>query len=210
MISEKSLCKILKAAYRGGGYTVMPELNDITIYGDTWAVRCEISDLPTAVSVQIVEDAAYLPVEAMRIQKGQPNQLMMREAVEGWKCLLPESGIGAIHMKKIPVIFRDRWQLYQSGKGDVYAFDTELLKLIDFKQVDPTVCVTEDGRLGMFFWGDYAVYIAPGKFSKDNEDKLLYIAGLDWEHQVETGDTVVNTSLFDKDQEAPLMEKEDG
>ena len=52
---------------------------------------------------------------------------------------LEELRDGSSVMVKIPVIFRDRWQLYQTTTGAVYAFDTELLKLIDFKEASSMV-----------------------------------------------------------------------
>lgn len=52
MISEKGLCKILKSAYKNGGYSVIQvrrkvesttqtwQRNEIILNGATWAVRC--------------------------------------------------------------------------------------------------------------------------------------------------------------------------
>ena len=62
---------------------------------------------------------------------------------------------------------------------------------------------------GHILLGDYAVYIAPGRFSRANEEKILYIAGLDWENQIDTGDPVANVSLFDGDKDEPLVDRED-
>ncbi len=221
MISEKGLCKILKSAYKQGGYTIIPQMlresgpagswrrNTIILNGATWAVRCLTVDLPGKASVQIVEDAGYLPVEAVNIQKGAPNQLVLEE-VAGTRCeMLEEQSAGKLRMRKIPVIFRERWQLYQTERGDVFAFDTELLKLIDFDEVEPLSYMTANGHLGMWFHGDSAVYLAPGHFSKANEEKILYIAGFDWENQIDTEDPVANVSLFDEDEDAPLMEREE-
>ena len=58
MIHEKGLCKVLSAAYKGGGYSVIPvqrrvetaartwRRNEIILNGATWAVRCLTEDLP--------------------------------------------------------------------------------------------------------------------------------------------------------------------
>ena len=58
MISEKGLCKILKSAYKRGGYSVIPvrktveeakttwRRNEIILNGATWAVRCLEEELP--------------------------------------------------------------------------------------------------------------------------------------------------------------------
>lgn len=225
MLNEKGLCKILKAAYKGGGYRIIPQTvkivgpagawkrSDIVINGAAWAVRCETVDLPKAAAVQIVEDAGYLPVEAISIKKGEPNQLIMERVAAGQYAFLNRKGDCeyAMPMLKIPVIFKDRWQLYQTREGAVCAFDVELLELIDFKMVGNGLeCyLSESGGLGMFFWGDFAVYIAPGRFSAEDEKKIRHVAELDWENQFEDDDPVANISLFDRNADAPLEDRED-
>lgn len=221
MISEKGLCKIPKSAYKGAGYTIIPLViqqdgaagrwrrNEIIINGATWAVRCETVDLPSEAAVQIVKDAGYLPVEAMNIQKGAPNQLVLEEVAEQRHDLLRHQNTDAVHMRQIPVIFRERWQLYQTEEGKVFAFDQELLKLIDFKAVDPSAAMTANGHLGLFTWGSSAVYLAPGRFSRADEERILYIVGLDWENQISAEDPVANVSLFDADRDEPLAEREE-
>lgn len=221
MISEKGLCKVLKSSFKQGGYTIIPRLsradgeagtwrrNDIILNGATWAIRCLTVDLPAEAGVQIVKDAGYLPVEAVSIQKGTPNQMVMEEVAGGRYTLLDEQSVGRVRMQQIPVIFRERWQLYQTEQGNVFAFDLELLKLIDFKKAEPDTYMTANGHLGMWFWGDSAVYLAPGRFSRENEEKILYISGLDWENQLDAEDPVANVSLFDEDRDEPLMEREE-
>lgn len=94
MISEKGLCKILKSAFKNGGYSVIQvrsrtetqpttwRRNEIIVNGATWAVRCITEDLPKAAAVQIVEDVGYMPMDAVTVQKNQPNQTML-ESVAG-------------------------------------------------------------------------------------------------------------------------------
>ena len=225
MLNEKGLCKILKSAYKGGGYQIIPQTvkvvgpigpwkrSDIVINGATWAVRCETTELPKAAAVQIVDNAGYLPVEDISIRKGEANQLILEGvAAEQYMLLNRQSdGDSAKPMLKIPVIFKDRWQLYQTNEGEVCTFDVELLKLIDFKAIPngPECYLSENGGLGMFFWSSFAVYIAPGRFSAADEAKIRHIAGLDWENQAENDDPVANISLFDKDADAPLEDRED-
>lgn len=225
MLNEKGLCKILKSAYKGGGYQIIPQTvkvvgpagawkrSDIVINGATWAVRCETTDLPKAAAVQIVDDAGYLPVEAIGIRKGEENQLILEGVAADRYILLNRQSEGEYvkPMLKIPVIFKDRWQLYQTREGEVCAFDVELLKLIDFKAVQNGLesYLSENGGLGMFFWRDFAVYIAPGRFSAADEAKIKHIAELDWENQFEYDDPVTNISLFDKDEDVPPEDREE-
>lgn len=157
MISEKGLCKILKSAFKNGGYSVIQvrsraetqptswRRNEIIVNGATRAVRCITEDLPKAAAVQIVEDVGYMPMDAVTVQKNQPNQTML-ESVAGTRGNdLERVAAGGVRMRQIPVIFRERWQLYQTENGDVYAFDTELLKLIDFKEAEPSAFMSQTG-----------------------------------------------------------------
>lgn len=175
MIHEKGLCKVLSAAYKGGGYSVIPvrrqvetvarswRRNEIILNGATWAVRCLTEDLPKEAAVQIVKDVGYMPMEPVSVQKSQPNQTMLEDVADIRESQLEELRDGSSVMVKIPVIFRDRWQLYQTTTGAVYAFDTELLKLIDFKEVSPECRITPHGNMAMFLWGDEMVFLAPGR-----------------------------------------------
>lgn len=221
MISEKGLCKVLSAAYKGGGYSVIPvqrrvetvartwRRNEIILNGATWAVRCLTEDLPKEAAVQIVKDVGYMPMDPVSVQKNQPNQTMLEDVADIRGSQLAELRDGSSIMVKIPVIFRDRWQLYQTTTGTVYAFDTELLKLIDFKEAAPECRITPHGNMAMFAWGDEMVFLAPGRFSRDNEEKIIYIAGMDWENQVEEDDPVVNLNLFNADRDEPVLTPED-
>ena len=84
MIHEKGLCKVLSAAYKGGGYSVIPvrrqvetvarswRRNEIILNGATWAVRCLTEDLPKEAAVQIVKDVGYMPMASRRTSRIRP------------------------------------------------------------------------------------------------------------------------------------------
>lgn len=218
MVSEKGLCKILKSAYKGAGYQLIPESkaidgdgnrfrqNMLTVSGATWAVQCPTVELPSEAAVQIVKDAGYLPVEAMLIARGASNQIIMDEVAMARAQLFKDGTGELISAKKIPVIFKERWQLYQTEEGVVFGLDTELLKLIDFKAWDPNCYLTNSGMRAIFIQCDSTIHIAPGRFSREDSEKIQHIAALDWEKQQECEDPVVNISLFDPDEDEPLME----
>lgn len=220
MLHEKSLCKVLTAAYKSGGYEIIPgtieagpwKRHTIIINGAAWAIRCETNMLPREAVVQVVKDVGYLPMEPMMVNKNGSTQAMLPEMAEKHNGLLPDAHKGAVPMKKIPVIYRDRWQLYQTEKGEVYAFDVELLKIIDFKTVGKsnefTTNMAAGGVLGIFAWRDWTVYIAPGRFSGADLEKIQHIASMDWENQIEQGDPITNITLFDAADVAPV-EQED-
>lgn len=207
LINKKGLCKILKATYRRG-YELMPSGSLLTLNGRSWAIQCPTVDLPVEAAVQVVENVGYMPVEAIFIQAGAPNQIIMPETAQLRSNFFRHADQEVFMMKKIPVIYKDRWQLYQTETGQVYGFDTELMQMIDFKTVDPTAIMVAQSSMGIWFWADMAIFIAPGHFSAEDSEKLHHIAALDWEHQQDHDDPAANMSLFD-DEDEPLMDKND-
>lgn len=197
LISEKGLCKVLKAS-RGRGYEIIPDGRNITINGIHWAIQSETPELPVKAALQIVEDAGYLPVEAMRVQAGTPNQLIIPEAAMTRTAFFKLDTAEVRGMKKIPVIFKEHWQLYQTDTGKVYAFDTALLEMVDFGATEPGTVMRDNGTAGIWYYDAQAVYIAPGHFSAEDTEKLVHIAALDWERQQSHDDPVENMSLFDE------------
>lgn len=204
MLDKKGLCKVLKSTY-ARGYEYVPEGRTVTVNGRSWAVQCDARDIPVEASVQIVENVGYMPMDAMLIQKGEANQMIMADAARIRVEFFKEESGEMLGMKKIPVIYRDRWQLYQTERGEVYGFDTEIMRIIDFKTVEPSTYMAASGSMGIWSAHGIAVFIAPGRFSWEDQEKIHHIAALDWENQLERGDPVTNMSLFDNDEDVVLM-----
>lgn len=113
MISEKGLCKILKSAYKNSGYSIIQvrrkveglsrswQRNEIIINGATWAVRCQAEDLPKAAAVQIVGDVGYMPMDAVTVQKNQPNQTMLESIADTRSDSLDALNGGGVRMRQI-------------------------------------------------------------------------------------------------------------
>lgn len=112
MISEKGLCKILKSAYKNSGYSIIQvrrkveglsrswQRNEIIINGATWAVRCQAEDLPKAAAVQIVGDVGYMPMDAVTVQKNQPNQTMLESIADTRSDSLDALNGGGVRMRR--------------------------------------------------------------------------------------------------------------
>lgn len=208
MLEKRGLCKVLKSTY-ARGYEYVPEGRMVTVNGRSWAVQCDARDVPVEASVQIVENVGYMPMDAMLIQKGEANQMIMEDAAKIRMDFFKKDSGEMLTMKKIPVIFRDRWQLYQTEEGQVYGFDTEIMKIIDFKTAEPDTYMAASGSMGIWSCHGVAVYIAPGRFSWDDTEKIRHIAGLDWENQLEHEDPVANMSLFDSKDDVPVLGEEE-
>ncbi len=204
MLDKKGLCKVLKSTH-ARGYEYVPEGRMVTINGRSWAVQCDARDIPVEASVQIVENVGYMPTDPMLVAKGEANQMIMADAAKiRMDFFRGESG-EMVTMKKIPVIYRDRWQLYQTEEGKVYGFDTEIMRIIDFKTAEPETYMAASGAMGIWNFCGVAVYIAPGRFSAEDTTKIHHIAALDWENQFNREDPVANMSLFDGDDDVALM-----
>ena len=54
IIEEKGLVKAIKIAYRHGGYTVLNQDGEVTIYTEGWFVRCLWPKLPRKALATIV------------------------------------------------------------------------------------------------------------------------------------------------------------
>ena len=90
IIEEKGLVKAIKIAYRHGGYTVLNQGGEVTIYTEGWFVRCLWTKLPRKALAIIVEHMGMIPDdgEAMAIEKDDQPQAVMAgivsDDVAGW------------------------------------------------------------------------------------------------------------------------------
>jgi hypothetical protein len=109
-------------------------------------------------------------------------------------------------MKKIPVIFKEKWQLYQAENGEIIGFHIDLLEIINDKDYMPDAVMFHDGMLGGWRNGSRLAFIAPGRFSADDFEKIIHMSKLDWRHQQVHDDPAENLSLFDQER-APTEEE---
>ena len=110
IIEEKGLVKAIKIAYRHGGYTVLNQGGEVTIYTEGWFVRCLWTKLPRKALAIIVEHMGMIPDdgEAMAIEKDDQPQAVMAgivsDDVAGWM-----GGEAASMASYAPVTFRRKW-----------------------------------------------------------------------------------------------------
>lgn len=71
IIQEKGLVRAIKAAYSHGGYTVLNQGAQVTIYTEGWFVRCPWPKLPRKALATIVEHMGMIPDdgEAVTIER---------------------------------------------------------------------------------------------------------------------------------------------
>lgn len=132
IIEEKGLVKAIKIAYRHGGYTVLNQDGEVTIYTEGWFVRCLWPKLPRKALATIVEHIGMIPDdgEAVAIEKDdQPQAIMagiVSDDVDGWM-----GGEVASMASYVPVTFRG-YQLFQEVSGrQAYGVDPTALAIIE-------------------------------------------------------------------------------
>ena len=193
IVDKNGAVKALKEAYKKG-YEVSQDREIITICAAAWTIRAMTRQLPVEVAQTIVEHLGYLPTSAERVQKGTANQSVMPETMEWRTRRIQDVVESAVYMSKIPVIFKDKWQLYRTDKG-VHAFDTALLAMVS-EDAMAAQYVTPEG-IGLWRIGEEAIYIAQGKFDLEDQKKLRAIAELYENPQVVPCDMPENLCIFD-------------
>lgn len=193
IFEKKATVAALKNAYKNG-YEVHIEGDRLHIYTATWSAQVETRQVPVDVSQTIVEHMGYLPTRPERVRKNEDAQLVMPD-ITGWREeYIQRQRDSSVSMARLPIVFKEHWQLFRGGGGGVYAFDTALVSIVDPELCD-AVRISANG-MGLWFSGDELVMIAPGKFDEKDREKLSAIAKL-YEHQDYLVDEPENVSMFD-------------
>lgn len=147
IIEEKGLVKAIKIAYRHGGYTVLNQGGEVTIYTEGWFVRCLWPKLPRKALATIVEHMGMIPDdgEAVAIEKdNQPQAIMagiVSDDVDGWM-----GGEVASMASYVPVTFRG-YQLFQEVSGrQAYGVDPTALAIIERVTAEMGTAAISGGR----------------------------------------------------------------
>ena len=175
LLSKSGAVKALKAAYRKG-YQIMPGNPVMTIGTRSWVARVYTQDLPKEVSLLLVEQAGYIPNACELIRQGKHNQTMIREEMARAEAELNGYILDAKPLRRLPVVYRDKWRIYLDEVGHGWAYDEELLDIVD-KDV-----TTETGVLG---WGAAVIshspevlVVLPAILSDEDEEAVQAIAGI--------------------------------
>ena len=147
IIEEKGLVKAIKIAYRHGGYTVLNQGGEVTIYTEGWFVRCLWTKLPRKALAIIVEHMGMIPDdgEAMAIEKDDQPQAVMAgivsDDVAGWM-----GGEAASMASYAPVTFRG-YQLFQEVNGrQAYGVDPTALAIVERVTAEMGTAAISGGR----------------------------------------------------------------
>ena len=203
LFKESGLLRALKAAHKQG-YEIIPNGERVTICTKNWAIEADAADLPLKVSLEIVEHAGYMPTSTpVRVCKGCTNQTLFAEAARVRMSDVDTGSRGDwVPMTEVPVIFKNCWQMFVTEGGEVFAFDTDLLDMMDTEKVTPSAMMrTGYVPAGVFELGGSFLMVAPGRFSTVDAMKLVAIANLEWDLNRAYGDPTENLSLFDMEED---------
>ena len=194
LISEKGGVRAVIAAHKAG-FEIAVEQNRIAIYAPKWAMETTMRNLPFKVTKEIVEAVGYIPTESELIRKGMENQFAMEDTSEWRAKHLLSIKERCVSMRKVPVIFKDKWQVFVSGDGIAHAFSLEYLDMVDM-DVHPDQYVTPDG-MGYWTVSEDVVVIASGKFSYEDSARLRAFVHMYKDTPTYGDEEPENLSLFD-------------
>lgn len=149
IINEKGLVRALKLAYKQGGYTILNNEEEITVYTEDWYLRSDWDKFPRKVLATIVEHMGTLPTsaDALRIHAGDEPQVVMPEIV-GQDVSAWVSGDADQSVTIVPIMVQGL-QLYQEeGGGNCYGVRPTSLGIVERDvAVRKDADVTEGKRL---------------------------------------------------------------
>ena len=192
--NEKETVRALKQAWKSG-YEIVPNGETIAIYTGYWALETTVRELPLAVSQELVEHYGGIPVAPMFVQKGRSAQTMFGAEEISRKQDLEELQDNGKYMKRIPVTFRGKWDLFVTSEGEWMGIDREYLDILD-RENDCNVLMTPAG-MALFSMADERLTIAPGKFGVEDRVKLQKIAEMYMAQKVHLEEVPENLCLFE-------------
>ena len=195
ILSKTGAVAALKEAYKSG-YDIIPETLEITICAGKWSIIELVREMPVEVSRLLVEHMGYLPTAPEQVRKNQANQVMMSSVVEFRRDTLAQIENEAVRMVPLPVIFREKWQLYRTLNGQVFAYDADVLAILDPDAVFDVFATPA----GIGLWrrsNDEMLIVAPGSFGQEDRKKLTGIAALFAAPRIVEDEMPENLCLFD-------------
>lgn len=176
-LSEKTAPGALTAAWKAG-YHVFPDGEMLHIYTKCWAAIVRTDSIPLKLTLALVEQVGHLPITPEEIRKGRENQEIMQGTEQFEREMMHDARAAELlGLRRLPIIFRDRWQLYAVGDGQIVGYDQDVVKILS-DDVEPSCCMATGTRYGLFLCGAEALIAAPAKFSAEDEEKLRTIGGL--------------------------------
>jgi len=130
IIDEKGLCRAMKRAWKGGGYTVMDDGEVTRIWCDRWFLQAERGKLPVKALALMVEHMGALPGAPTTLQKDSEAQLVLEDVaageVSGWM-----QGRVVAPVSRVPVTFCGAQVLQAEGIGPCWGVTPGCFEIIE-------------------------------------------------------------------------------
>ena len=149
LINEAGLVRVIKRAYKNGGYVVANHGNAVSIYTETWYIQVNRALLSRKVLAAIVEHMGMIPeadTPTSIVKDGDP-QLVMRDVamddMAHWR-----SGERGEEVTMVPVIMQG-YQVYQPpGGGACWGVSLHYLDMLERDAAEHTGAdVVDNDRL---------------------------------------------------------------
>ena len=190
IVSKKGCVAALKEAWKKG-YEIVPYGERISIFTENWSLETTTRELPLEVAQILVEHFGGIPTEPMLVQKGRDGQM----ALPGRWDELQELQEGADYIHKVPVTYKDKWQMFVTAEGDWMCLDLAYLAILE-EQCACTILRTSSG-MAIFSLQEERLTVAPGNFGREDQRKLDQIAQMFREQRIQEVEIPENVCLFD-------------
>lgn len=199
IFKESALVKLLKGAYKNG-YEIIPNGERITVCAESWAIDAERWAVPIKASLTLIEHAECIPNRPLKVKERNAPQTMLEQMA---LIHLERAGTGGSDewqsATKLPVIYKENRQLYLSDGGGVYAFDKEIIDILDDETAKRSAMLRGGYyAAGVFELGGCWLMIAPATLTIPDREILAELGKLNWGNASNySGDECESMSLFD-------------
>ena len=147
LISETGIARAVKRAYRhGGGYIVLPQAENMTVFSEHWRVTCPRDQMPRRVLAVIVEHAGLIPDSPSKIEKDMDAQLILEE-----EALMEMSQFnlrdGGEIVTMVPIVMQALQIFQPEGGGACYGTSLFQLGIVERDAVEHGTAVAGSGVL---------------------------------------------------------------
>lgn len=180
MLNEKELARLMKNAWKAGGYTVLEygvgDLRRFLLSGGTWMVVCNAAQMPAKARGLLAEHMGFLPKgAAFLVRKDFPVQ----DLVDSVPMSDYSAIIAGVHEVLRPTrLTLDGMRVWQNEAGEVMLFNEELTGLICTHNIE--ICRSGNNMVADI-GSEFAAIHAEPEQAHPGTEELEKIAWTNWE-----------------------------
>ena len=181
ILSDKSLTRMMGEAYKGAGYQMLLDEEQLILTDAMWAVKCEKSKIPAEVLAMIVKHLGRIPEGEIcyRVNKKGVQTIMapmMRETIEAYENEMPIDGDA---IKATPLSWKSATIWQREKDLSLLRMDPGLTSIVTGFAVLGAVCSKDGCRIG--FHGECSEVFLLGMVEHEDDSKCMeYLGGMQW------------------------------